>query len=97
VNSSIQVFNSDSDDDTLARALLVLLTTQDEADYSFYVYERTCRAHKYILALNTPSNFFAADDDQSTVSDTLMPSTEIFEILLHYIYAQGSLVSLHLR
>lgn len=85
------MYTSDSDDDTLARALVVLLSTQDDADYAFKVFDKTILAHKYIVAVNAPKSQLLVGETETIIPDTLLPNPEIFEILLHYIYAHGTL------
>ena len=90
----IKVVNADFDEDSLSHALMVLFTNQDSTDFVFHVHDRSFPVHKYVIAVQCPLNQLGITDQKEvTLPDTLLPHADIFEILLHYVYVQGTLCS----
>jgi hypothetical protein len=74
----------------------MLFADGSDADFVLISHGRSFRVHKYIFAVNSPKNQFDLTGDSQTLVDSIVPSSDIFEILLHYIYALGTLHSLRL-
>ncbi len=95
LKNSIQVQKGDLayDNDTLTRALLNLLSSNDGADSTIKLADNQYSVHKYVFAVNAPHNQFGLTDKEAVLADTFIQSSNVFEVLLHFIYASDFIAS----